>query len=45
MANTILLKRKNTTGAPTLAQLTVGEMCLVIPEEAIYWKKNSTTII
>jgi hypothetical protein len=45
MANQILLKRKATTGAPSLAQLTVGEMCLVIPDNAIYWKKDSGTIV
>jgi hypothetical protein len=45
MANQILLKRKATTGAPSLAQLTIGEMCLVIPDNAIYWKKDSGTIV
>jgi hypothetical protein len=45
MANQILLKRKLTSGAPSLAQLAVGEMCLVIPDNAIYWKKDSGTII
>lgn len=45
MANTILLKRKNTTGAPALAQLAIGEMCLVIPDSAIYWKKDASTMV
>lgn len=45
MANTILIKRKTTAGAPSLAQLSVGEMCLVIPDETIYWKKDASTII
>jgi hypothetical protein len=45
MANTILIKRKNTTGAPALAQLAVGEMCLVIADNAIYWKKDVSTIV
>lgn len=45
MANTILIKRKNTTGAPSLAQLAVGEMCLVIADNALYWKKDAATII
>ena len=35
MANTILIKRKTTAGAPTTGQLAVGEMCLVIPDNAI----------
>lgn len=43
--NTILIKRKTTTGAPTTAQLSVGEMCLVIPDNALYWKKDASTII
>ena len=45
MPNTILIKRKNTTGAPALAQLAIGEMCLVIPDNAIYWKKDASTIV
>ena len=45
MANQLLLKRKLTTGAPSLAQLAVGEPCLVIPDNAIYWKKDATTIV
>jgi len=45
MANTILIKRKTTAGAPSLAQLSVGELCLVIPDNAIYWKKDASTIV
>lgn len=45
MANTILLKRKLTAGAPSLASLQVGEVCLVIPDEAIYWKKDAATLV
>lgn len=43
--NQILIKRKLTTGAPTTAQLAVGEMCVVIPDSAIYWKKDASTIV
>lgn len=45
MANTIQLKRKTTAGAPSLGQLAVGELCLVIPDNAIYWKKDAGTIV
>lgn len=45
MANQILIKRKLTAGAPVLANLAVGEMCVVIPDSAIYWKKDASTIV
>lgn len=45
MANTIQLKRKTTTGAPTLASLAIGEPCLVLPDNALYWKKDAGTLI
>lgn len=45
MANTILIKRKTTAGAPTTAQLAVGEMCFVIPDGAFYIKKDAATIV
>lgn len=45
MANTILLKRKTTAGAPSLASLSVGEVCLVIPDSALYWKKDAATLV
>ena len=43
--NIILIKRKTTSGAPTTGQLQVGEMCLVIPDNALYWKKDASTIV
>lgn len=45
MASTIILKRKTTTGAPSLASLAIGEVCLVLPDNAIYWKKDGATIV
>jgi aryl-phospho-beta-D-glucosidase BglC (GH1 family) len=45
MPNQLLLKRKLTTGPPSSGQLGIGELCLVIPDNAIYWKKDSNTII
>jgi len=45
MANTIQLKRKATAGAPSLGSLAVGEVCLVIPDETMYWKKDAGTLI
>lgn len=45
MANTIQIKRKTTSGPPSLAQLAVGELCLVIPDNTLYIKKDTGTII
>lgn len=45
MANQILIKGKTTTGAPSLAQLNVREMCFVIPDNAFYIKKDAATIV
>lgn len=45
MPNTIQLKTKLSAGAPALVDLAVGEVCLNIPEESIYWKKDASTII
>lgn len=45
MANTILIKGKLTTGAPTLAQLNIREMCFVLPDNAFYIKKDAGTIV
>jgi hypothetical protein len=45
MANSILIKGKTTTGAPSLAQLSVREMCFVIPDNAFYIKKDAGTIV
>lgn len=43
--NTILIKGKTTTGAPNLAQLSVRELCFVIPDNAFYIKKDAGTIV
>lgn len=45
MANVIQLKRKTTAGAPSVGSLAVGEVCLVIPDESLYWKKDAGTLI
>ena len=45
MANIIKIKGKTTTGAPTLAQLDVREMCFVLPDNAFYIKKDAATIV
>lgn len=45
MANVIQLKRKTTTGAPSIGSLAVGEICLNIPDETLYWKKDGSTLI
>jgi hypothetical protein len=45
MANIILIKGKTTTGAPSLAQLNVREMCFVIPDNCFYIKKDAGTIV
>ena len=45
MANTILIKRKTTTGAPSLVALAVGEMCLVVPDDTLYFKKDTGTLL
>lgn len=45
MANIIQLKRKTTAGAPTVGSLAVGEVCLVIPDESFYWKKDAGTLV
>lgn len=45
MANIIQLKRKTTTGAPSLGDLAVGEVCLNTVDETLYWKKDGSTII
>lgn len=43
--NTILLKRKMTTGAPPLSGLDIGEPCFVMPDNAMYWKKDAVTLV
>lgn len=45
MSNIILIKGKTTTGAPSLAQLNVREMCFVLPDNAFYIKKDAGTIV
>ena len=45
MANTIQIKRKTTTGAPNISVLSVGELCLVIPDETLYLKKDASTLL
>ena len=45
MANVIQIKRKTTTGAPALAQLAVGEGCLVSPDDTRYFKKDASTLL
>ncbi len=45
MANVIRIKRKTTTGAPALGALAVGEFCLVIPDDALYVKKDAGTLL
>lgn len=41
----IKIKRKKTTGAPLLAQLEIGEMCLVVPDNALYIKKDARVVL
>lgn len=43
--NVIQIKRKGTSGAPTVGQLAIGEMCFVIPDHAFYIKKDAGTVI
>lgn len=38
-------RRKNTTSAPLLADLLVGEICLVTPDGELYWKKSATELV
>lgn len=45
MSNIIKIKGKTTTGAPSLASLQVREMCFVLPDNAIYYKKDASTIV
>ena len=45
MSNIIQVKRKLTSGAPTIGQLAIGEMCLVVPDNVVYIKKDAVTIV
>jgi len=40
MANTIQIKRKTTSGAPTLGALAEGEFCLVEPDNTLFLRHN-----
>ncbi len=44
MANTIQIKVKTTTGAPTAGQLASGELCFVDPDNDLYIKKQDNSI-
>lgn len=44
MPNTILIKRKTTTGAPAPASLQVGELCFVAPDKQVYIKNTDETL-
>ncbi len=45
MSNTIILKRKTTTGAPQLTDLQIGEGCIVVPDSMLYYKKDASTLL
>ncbi len=45
MANVIQIKRKTTSGAPSVGSINVGEMCWVDPDNAMYIKKIDSTIV
>lgn len=45
MSNVIKIKGKLTTGAPSLGQLDVREMCFVVPDNCFYIKKDAATIV
>jgi len=45
MANTIRIKRKNTTGDPLISSLVDGELCLVIPDKTAFLRVNATTLL
>lgn len=45
MANTIKIKRKTTTGAPSIGSLTDGEMCLVVPDLTLYLRVDSSNLV
>lgn len=45
MANTIQIKRKMTSGSPALGSLAVGEGCLVVPDNTLYYKKDAGTLL
>ncbi len=45
MANIIKIKGKTTTGAPALSDLQIRELCIVLPDNALYYKKDAATIV
>lgn len=45
MANVIKVKGKTTTGAPALGDLQIRELCIVLPDNTIYYKKDAATIV
>ena len=45
MANIIKIKGKTTTGAPALGDLAIRELCIVLPDNALYYKKDASTIV
>lgn len=44
MANTVQVKRKTTTGAPTPAALATGELCHVLPDKKLFIKNADNTV-
>jgi len=40
-----ITKIKTTTGAPSLSSLSDGEMCLVVPDSALYQRVDASTLI
>ena len=44
MANTIRIKRKTTTGAPSAGSLAVGELCYVDPDKDLYIKNIDNSV-
>jgi len=45
MANVIQVKRKTTTGVPSLAQLAIGEGCINTVDNTLHYKKDASTIL
>lgn len=45
MSNIIKIKGKLTTGAPALGDLDIREVCVVIPDNNLYYKKDASTIV
>lgn len=45
MANLIKIKRKTTSGAPTIGSLVDGEFCVVVPDSTLYLRIDASTLI